>query len=67
MAAIEFQNAEALLAKNILANNEVKMAKAELSIARAHPSFTEIHTPFSGTIDRIQLRLGSLIDEGLLC
>lgn len=73
MAAIELQNAEALLAKNIVANNEVKMAKAkyeqakaEMSIAKAHLSFTEIRAPFGGTIDRIPLRLGSLIDEGAL-
>lgn len=73
MASIELQNAEALLAKNIVATNEVKMAKAkyeqakaEMSIAKAHLSFTEIRAPFSGTIDRIPLRLGSLIDEGAL-
>ncbi|MDR2282290.1 MAG: efflux RND transporter periplasmic adaptor subunit [Sphingobacterium sp.] len=73
MAAIELQNAETLASKNIVANNEVKMAKAkyeqakaEMSIAKAHLSFTEIRAPFAGTINRIPLRLGSLIDEGAL-
>lgn len=73
MASIELQNAETLAAKNIVANNEVKMAKAkfeqakaEMSIAKTHLSFTEIRAPFDGVIDRLPLRLGSLIDEGAL-
>lgn len=73
MANIELQNAETLAAKNIVANNEVRMAKAkyeqakaEMSIAKTHLSFTEIRAPFDGVIDRLPLRLGSLIEEGAL-
>lgn len=73
MAKIELQNAETLASKSIVANNEVRMAKAkydqahaEMAIAQAHLSFTEIRAPFDGVIDRIPLRLGSLIDEGEL-
>jgi len=73
MAAIELQNAETLAAKNIVAANEVKMARAKYNqakaaqeIAQAHLSFTEIRAPFAGVIDRIPLRLGSLVDEGAL-
>lgn len=71
MAEIELKNVETLANKNIVAPNELKMAKAkydgakaEMDIAKAHLSFTEIRAPFAGIIDRIPLRLGSLIDEG---
>lgn len=37
-----------------------------MSLAKLHLSFTEIRAPFDGTIDRIPLKLGSLIDEGEL-
>ena len=35
-------------------------------LAALHLSYTEIRAPFDGTIDRIPLKLGSLIDEGEL-
>ena len=41
-------------------------ANAELALAKLHLSFTEIRAPFDGTIDRIPLKLGSLVDEGEL-
>jgi len=73
MARIELDNAQTLAAKNIVSPNEVRLAKAksdqaqaEMSIAQAHLSFTEIRAPFNGTIDRIPLRLGSLVEEGEL-
>lgn len=71
IANIELQNAEALAKKNIIAPNEVRLAKAkydqakaEMDIAKAHLSFTEITAPYDGVINRIPLRLGSLIEEG---
>lgn len=71
IAHIEMQNIETLANKNIVAPNELKMAKAkyeqakaEMDIAKTHLSFTEIRAPFDGVIDRIPLRLGSLIEEG---
>ena len=73
MAAIEVENAKALVDKNIISKNELLMAqakleqvKAEANLAKTHLSFTEIRAPFSGIIDRLPKRLGSLLDEGEL-
>lgn len=72
-AEIELQNTQTLADKNVVSKNELAMAKAkldqaraEVSLAKLHLSFTEIRAPFDGTIDRIPLKLGSLIDEGEL-
>jgi membrane fusion protein (multidrug efflux system) len=72
-AQIELQNTKLLSDKNVVSKNELAMAqakleqaKAETSLAKLHLSFTEIRAPFDGTIDRIPLKLGSLIDEGEL-
>lgn len=72
-AAIELQNAKTLADKNVVSKNEQAMAqakleqaRAEVSLAKLHLSFTEIRAPFDGTIDRIPLKLGSLIEEGEL-
>src|SRR4051812_8018908 len=72
-AEIELQNAKTLVDKNVISKNEQAMAqakldqaKAEMALAKLHLSFTEIRAPFDGTIDRIPLKLGSLIDEGAL-
>ncbi|NRS88846.1 membrane fusion protein (multidrug efflux system) [Flavobacterium sp. 7E] len=72
-AEIELQNAKTLADKNIVSKNEqavavarLQQARAEVSLAKLHLSFTEIRAPFSGTIDRIPKKLGSLIDEGEL-
>jgi membrane fusion protein (multidrug efflux system) len=72
-AEIELQNTTTLVEKNVVSKNEQAMAqakldqaKAEMSLAKLHLSFTEIRAPFDGTIDRIPLKLGSLIDEGEL-
>ncbi|MEO7312977.1 MAG: efflux RND transporter periplasmic adaptor subunit [Chitinophagaceae bacterium] len=70
-AEIELQNTKALVEKNVVSKNEQLMAqakldgaKAEMSMAKIHLSFTEIRAPFDGTIDRLPKKLGSLIDEG---
>lgn len=72
-AEIELQNAKTLADKNIVSKNEqavamakLQQARAEVSLAKLHLSFTEIRAPFAGTIDRIPKKLGSLIDEGEL-
>ncbi|WP_298224072.1 efflux RND transporter periplasmic adaptor subunit [Flavobacterium sp.] len=72
-ASIELQNAKTLADKNVVSKSEQAMAaakleqaKAEVALAKLHLSFTEIRAPFSGTIDRIPKKLGSLIDEGEL-
>ena len=70
---IELENTKLLANKNIVSKNELAMnqaklehARAEVSLAKLHLSYTDIKAPFSGTIDRIPKKLGSLIDEGEL-
>jgi len=72
-AEIELENTKLLTDKNVVSKNELAMAKAKLqqanaetSLARFHLANTEIRAPFDGTIDRIPLKLGSLVDEGAL-
>lgn len=72
-AEIEFKNTKSLADQNIVSPNELALAnakldkaKAELSLAQAHLDFTEIRAPFDGIMDRLHMRLGSLIDEGEL-
>lgn len=72
-AEIEYQNTKILADKNIVSKNELALsraklegARAETQLAKTHLSFTEIRAPFSGTIDRIPKKLGSLLDEGEL-
>ncbi|HEY9176289.1 MAG TPA: efflux RND transporter periplasmic adaptor subunit [Flavipsychrobacter sp.] len=71
VAEIEYLNTKSLADNNIVAPNELAMAKAkydkakaELALAQVHLQFTEIRAPFSGYIDRFHVRLGSLLDEG---
>jgi membrane fusion protein (multidrug efflux system) len=73
LAEIELKNTKTLSDQHIVSTNERAMsqakldqAKAEMAVAKLHLSFTEIRAPFDGTIDRIPLRLGSLVDEGEL-
>ncbi|WP_410494450.1 efflux RND transporter periplasmic adaptor subunit [Chryseobacterium jejuense] len=70
-ASIELKNATTLAGNNIVSKNEKAMAKAkldaanaEMKLAQIHLSFTDIKAPFSGIINRIPLKLGSLVDEG---
>lgn len=68
---IELENATKLASNNIVSRNEQRMAKAkldaaiaELKLAQTKLSFTTIKAPFSGILNRIPLKLGSLVDEG---
>jgi membrane fusion protein (multidrug efflux system) len=70
-AQIEYKNTKRLADSDVVAPNELAMAKAkldkanaELSLASVHLKFTEIRAPFDGIIDRFQVKLGSLVDEG---
>lgn len=73
-AEIEYQNTKNLADSSIVSINELKLAeallekaRAELNLAQAHLSFTEIRAPFDGIIGRFNdVRLGSLVDEGEL-
>lgn len=70
-SVIELENASKLASNNVVSRNEQRMAKAkldaataELKLAQTKLSFTTIRAPFSGIINRIPLKLGSLVDEG---
>jgi membrane fusion protein (multidrug efflux system) len=70
-AEIEYLNTKQLADSNVVSKNELALAKAkldkaraELSLAQVHLSFTDIKAPFDGIMDRFQVRLGSLVNEG---
>src|SRR6267154_2041514 len=70
-AEIEFLTTKQLADSNVVSPNELALAKAkfdkakaEVSMAQVHLGFTEIKAPFDGIMDRFQVRLGSLVDEG---
>ncbi|MNJ86220.1 Toluene efflux pump periplasmic linker protein TtgG precursor [compost metagenome] len=70
-AKIEYLNAKLLADSNVISKNQLALvkakydkAKAELSLAKVHLGFTEITAPFDGIMDRFQVRLGSLVNEG---
>jgi len=68
---IEYKNTKALAEKNIVSENELLLAKAKLDkanaevmLAETHLNFTNINAPFSGIMDHLNVRNGSLINEG---
>lgn len=70
-ADIEYRNTKKLADSDVVAPNELAMARAKLSKAKAemslnktHLQFTVITAPFDGIIDRFAVRPGSLVDEG---
>ena len=70
-AEIEYLNTKSLADRNVVSPNELALAKAkfdkanaEKALAQVHLGFTEIKAPFDGIMDRFQVRLGSLLDEG---
>ncbi|MBX2922843.1 MAG: efflux RND transporter periplasmic adaptor subunit [Chitinophagaceae bacterium] len=72
-AELEMLNAKTLADSNIVSKSESAIAqakldeaKADMALAKLHLSLTEIKAPFDGVIDRIPLKLGSMIDEGAL-
>lgn len=72
-AELEMQNVKMLSEKNIVSQTELGLsvaklneAKAELGVAETELSFTKIYAPFSGVVDRLKFKAGSLIDEGTL-
>lgn len=73
LAEIEFQNTKALRDKDVVSPNELAlakarldMAKAELAVSQAHLSLTDIRAPFDGIMNRLEVRKGSLLEEGEL-
>ncbi len=79
-AELELQNIRNLLENNVVSKIElefaknklasmkarVEEAKAEESNARLLLSYTEIKAPFSGHVNRLPIKIGSLIEEGTL-
>ncbi|CAA7386649.1 MULTISPECIES: efflux RND transporter periplasmic adaptor subunit [Chryseobacterium] len=70
---IEYQNTKKLSEKDIVAPQEMAMAKAkyekaqaELSSMNTHLKFTEIRAPFNGIVGHLHVRKGSLVDDGEL-
>lgn len=72
-AELELQNVKKLTEKNIISQTELDAAEAKLEEAKAeeglaalYVSYTQVKAPFTGTIDRLKFKVGSLIDEGTL-
>ncbi|WP_370089384.1 efflux RND transporter periplasmic adaptor subunit [Ekhidna sp.] len=72
-AEIEYQNTKKLSENNVVAPNELALAKAkldkakaELALAQVHLDFTQIRAPFDGIMDKFHVREGSLLEEGEL-
>ncbi len=70
---LEMQNVRTLADKNIVSQTELALsvaklneAKAEQGVAEAELTFTKIVAPFSGIVDRLKFKVGSLIDESTL-
>jgi len=70
---IEYLNTKGLADKNIVSTNELALAKAkldkanaEVKMAETHLGFTDINAPFEGIMDHLNVRNGSLVDEGAL-
>jgi RND family efflux transporter MFP subunit len=77
---VELKNAKGLLAKAIISKSEVELAeakveaaeakidemKSEVNTAQMNVSFTSVKAPFSGYINRIPNKMGSLIEEGTM-
>lgn len=77
---VEIRNTRLLMSKNIVSQPELDMllakkeaveakteeARSSIALAQLHLSFTEIRAPFSGVINRIPLKTGSLVEEGAL-
>ena len=77
---LEMERIKQLVDKKVIANSELQIAQSKLQVAQANVSeakavlknahaflaFTTITAPFSGILDRIPLKVGSLVNEGAL-
>ncbi len=78
VAEVELKNTRTLAEKNIVSDTELEMAKARkeaieakieeaqsaISIAQLNLSYTQVKAPFTGVINRIPYKAGSLVSEG---
>lgn len=79
-ADVEVRRVKILAEKNIISKTELELAEAKFKIAKAKVaesranlsnaqlmlSYAFVKAPFSGVINRIPLKIGSLVDEGTL-
>ncbi|MCX8111680.1 MAG: efflux RND transporter periplasmic adaptor subunit [Bacteroidia bacterium] len=72
-AEVEYRNAKALADSGVISPNQLALvkaklekAKAELALTQAHLQFTTIRAPFDGLVGLLQVRVGSLLEEGEL-
>jgi RND family efflux transporter MFP subunit len=77
---LEMNSTESLLEKEIISNTQAEIVRARLEAARAqlevaksqekdaqlNLTYTKIRAPFDGVINRINYKVGSLIDESTL-
>lgn len=70
-AGIEYDNTRALHDGHVVSANELKLAQArrdkadaEKSLAQAHFDLARIKAPFAGITGRLEVRKGSLVEEG---
>jgi membrane fusion protein, multidrug efflux system len=73
VAQIEYQNTSTLAAKKVVSASELSLAQAKLAKEKAHMELAATHlelstvkAPFTGIMDRFEVRLGSLVEEGEL-
>ncbi|QCX53765.1 efflux RND transporter periplasmic adaptor subunit [Elizabethkingia sp. JS20170427COW] len=80
IAKVELNQAQSLYSKKFVAKNELDMAKAKMSAAQAKYAyadaerkavlqkinFTNIRAPFSGVMNSLPLKEGSLVEDGTL-
>ncbi len=79
-AQVELERVRMLVAKNVVAKTEMDLAEAKLEIARSRTKVgqagekaaeirltnTSLRSPFSGVIDLLPFKKGSLITQGML-
>lgn len=79
-AEVEAGRVRLLVEKNVISKSELELAKAKHSAAKARVdearssrdhaanmlSYTSIRAPFAGIVDRIPLKMGSIVAEGEL-
>ncbi|WP_259016031.1 efflux RND transporter periplasmic adaptor subunit [Emticicia fluvialis] len=77
---LELKNVRHLVDKNVVSNTELEMAKNKVDLAKAKVeeaqanetfakiqlSYTQVKAPFSGIVNRIPNKTGSLIEDGTL-
>ncbi len=80
VAEVELNRTKTLVVKNIISKTELDMAQAKydaieakiedaksaISIAKLKVSFAQVRAPFSGMINRIPNKIGSIVEEGAL-